>query len=1257
MLENSTYIPFDITGGVIVGDVASTANYTLSGFTCDLTKFKFNIGNAVPSYISDDKFIWNLGDGTVVTGISAEHVYRVPGIYNVSLIAYSSGGDEYLSTLTQQVSVSDFYKTYIERDTTNVFNTVKIYNGRLDGRSNTPIKINRYTSWQPHNSLSASGYTLSLYASGSSAKKLIDRQQTDKWRHVENTWNFYSPVTADYKIVSYEPVDSILTTNEEIYYKEDTRLFDPGGLDTPYYVQQFKRVKSSKVATTSGTVLVGTSGVGNVYYSDDSVSPDIDPIFVYVSLDISKFPDFSSIINPKYSLSFTPSYRSYSKLTIPVRTISTPAKNIKFTTTGLTTMPLTGSRWQMTSIPFFVNLTDANDTIVKNHPPLTIKPIRSGITPSTDSYVVNLSVVDSNQQLLSANFFKYNDDQLPDSLSGMYRGYFVPVEHSDGAQLLGEVSLRNSPGFAKDTTVTIIGNPTFRSIYTIALPNTKYVVNDETGIVTRTTLDTTTRAASSDTLAFAVVPDDNTIENARSTSYLTDSTNDTISALNTYSTPISCYNLRSIPIGTADPTRIDLIDYSSGSTTNLAPSNISLDKTRKLWVTCNDAALTVGIDTVSAVVTDIIQQTSNVTYLSAVTGTSGFTLSGMGGHNLYEPGIVETTTDNNVWIAYTNPLSSFVEKYEVTSAGASLAVKYEMPYGVGITDMVVDGSNNVWLSTVNQLRQARASYTTNVSAYGSTELRYYTGANSLADWQVGEIVESDWSYGCRRFSGQGLIAARDDSGTDLGWYVDVHPYTGRMTQIFDTTGGALCDESTTIKVYPSDTIYKLDNNGTKLATISGFYKPGYLTVDGNQNCWVIHDSNKLTQIDTDTNTVSTTIRCETSEWLTSNASSDLLAFNNAQLGGVNCDTFNRVLVINTYENKLMYFDTTTPSTSAAQNIDTAPLSSSNMFRSLGDWTGFRWLNKYFNAGAGTTVSVSGASTINIYPSGGKYNVAKLNENFDPADTIKSYRFQPQLIDDNVFFDDFYGQIVGDLSGAPTDLGRAIYEKIANFNSNNTDIETCNLNTLYSLCEEIDYEINNYNFTYTGGLRRIMDLLSIQHKKLWGDRSKYDRDFEKYGTVENSSLGINLGTELDATTYTVSAGVPFVAQQLFNRQYRIVNPMYLSGSNTDPGYDSSVGMLKTYPLSSFSPNWGWGLYNDTTGTDIIKYYNFYEYKSTPNNVQVEGIIDWQNPYTNLNESLSSIEVWTKDEGYVQSMIDFELRKGLNLFHSVVSGDNV
>ena len=41
----------------------------------------------------------------------------------------------------------------------------------------------------------------------------------------------------------------------------------------------------------------------------------------------------------------------------------------------------------------------------------------------------------------------------------------------------------------------------------------------------------------------------------------------------------------------------------------------------------------------------------------------------------------------------------------------------------------------------------------------------------------------------------------------------------------------------------------------------------------------------------------------------------------------------------------------------------------------------------------------------------------------------------------------------------------ILDLIANFNSNNTDIESCNLSQLYSLCKAIAYEINKYNFTY------------------------------------------------------------------------------------------------------------------------------------------------------------------------------------------------
>ena len=104
-IANTIEIPFTITGGFGQGVVGAGVD-TLSGYTCSLTQFKFNV-DSVPTNISNDKFIWDLGDGTVVANISAQHVYDIPGKYTVSLIGYSSAGDEYLSTQTKQISVSN----------------------------------------------------------------------------------------------------------------------------------------------------------------------------------------------------------------------------------------------------------------------------------------------------------------------------------------------------------------------------------------------------------------------------------------------------------------------------------------------------------------------------------------------------------------------------------------------------------------------------------------------------------------------------------------------------------------------------------------------------------------------------------------------------------------------------------------------------------------------------------------------------------------------------------------------------------------------------------------------------------------------------------------------------------------------------------------------------------------------------------------------------------------------------------------------
>ena len=108
-----------------------------------------------------------------------------------------------------------------------------------------------------------------------------------------------------------------------------------------------------------------------------------------------------------------------------------------------------------------------------------------------------------------------------------------------------------------------------------------------------------------------------------------------------------------------------------------------------------------------------------------------------------------------------------------------------------------------------------------------------------------------------------------------------------------------------------------------------------------------------------------------------------------------------------------------------------------------------------------------------------------------------------------------------------------------------------------------------------------------------------------------------------------------------------------GSTSSPHYVSKFNIVSAYPLSAFSPYWGWGLDQGLSGSDISKNIKFYEYKNVYSDLLVEGIIDWNNPQTTLSRSNSGINDWTKDYGIVESLIDVELRKGLDLFNVTLS----
>ena len=185
----------------------------------------------------------------------------------------------------------------------------------------------------------------------------------------------------------------------------------------------------------------------------------------------------------------------------------------------------------------------------------------------------------------------------------------------------------------------------------------------------------------------------------------------------------------------------------------------------------------------------------------------------------------------------------------------------------------------------------------------------------------------------------------------------------------------------------------------------------------------------------------------------------------------------------------------------------------------------------------------------------------------------------------------------------------------------------------------------------------MDLLSINHSRLWGNQSKFDRNF----TTRNATLtGVNLGVQLSVESYIVSAGTPVIINQLFNNEYRKGNTMHVSLTpelTANAVYDNDTQLYSQYPLSAYDSSWGWGIRTDLSGLAITGYNNFYEFTEKYNDTVLDSVIDWTNTNTTLTRSNSSMAAWEDDEGIVDLILEQEIRKGLGLFQDTVSATSV
>jgi len=185
----------------------------------------------------------------------------------------------------------------------------------------------------------------------------------------------------------------------------------------------------------------------------------------------------------------------------------------------------------------------------------------------------------------------------------------------------------------------------------------------------------------------------------------------------------------------------------------------------------------------------------------------------------------------------------------------------------------------------------------------------------------------------------------------------------------------------------------------------------------------------------------------------------------------------------------------------------------------GDWTGFRWINKYDDRPVSSDettgyVSITGASDeFTLIPQVGTHEVSIVNEDLDFAGVLRQYMQQPVLKENTKLYDDLLNAVFGTLHSTPDAIGKRIYERISNYVSNHTDVDTCTVRALYGLAELIGYKMIDLGYTMPVEIQRLIDILSINYNRLRGLEYIDQTDLERYGNWDQDRVGINLGNEI------------------------------------------------------------------------------------------------------------------------------------------------
>ena len=1121
-----------------------TRNFTgvnsTSGYALDICPFTF-IPRLYLDRYSDERILWDFGDGTTSTSLCASHSYLFPGDYIVSLYVYKEEGQAVTSTYKATVNVKNFITDTITLSSKSSY----IQEAGTLGDENG-INVVRYNSWQSYNALSGKKYTISLYASGGSDKFFdIEDYNSSKYSHLDLSHKFYKKEQNEISnTFNYTPIESIQTGDTLLYAKIS------GG--------DLVLCSSEDI----GSSFVGTSGSAVVYFTSDRYDindlwfRDRAPVLVFAGFDTANFNDFTSYNNGYKEIINTNKFSYLNQITtntgftiIPQLSVS----QLAFSLNGLDGLGdediyfnFRPSQYAGTKIPLVIRVKNNNNY------PTKYLPLLSAANSVTQDFEIKIIALSGSGDAvsLSGQPVIVDDFTTDDNIGGYWKGYlqfnndFVKNNTLNDIYLSAYTTYSDTFNFLKHPTpLAVIVNPLSSNIQVNNfIQDYKFSSSSLELNLDRTISFNSENTSVSGLNYIQVIPEENANIGSYYSIWATDFQNDYLYKYDTFGNNLSALNLKQPTLSSGASLTIDSPKANS----------IAADGNQDIWVSLYNSISSFKINNITGRVDSVaVPDLTNNTYLLSSAYLGYVNLSSFIGLNTVLPGPVDTDTYNNVWIGYVNPLSSYL--YKFSSAGAILS-SISLTAGYSIADIAVGTDNNVWA-----IGQQYLTSNTKISAFNDIVIYH----------------------------------------NDL---------TGITTSVYQTSGRA-----------------------------------ANITIDTNNNAYLTVGNNTVVKIlSSDFSTAAITLPASTE---TSTASS-------MDLKGIAGTASKEIIVINSSSGKLNIIDTVNNTNVNNYNIrDTYTIAA-------GDWTGFKWIAKYSPRQFTINNALTGRSnTFSVYKVEDRHQIGKIGEDFDAAQLYKDLRYQESLINYDNMFDGFIGTIVGNISSSPNTLGKRVYEKAQNFVGNNVDPDTCGVDALYSICEQYGVNVEQFDrfkFSTPANIKRVVDLLSVKQSKLWGARNKYAKDFDinGYNPGYNDYFGRNLGPEINAQYAILTAGsasVPIVAQSKFSNDYIYLNTDILSSQ-----YMEYINGTETYNMSSFNTGWGWPLVLPTNATweDLKQSYRFFSYVPRFENTQYEGLVNWGDIITNLNESTSGRNTWIGKDQIVEEIISFTLMNGLSVFDSSI-----